>query len=668
MISIISRNRSNQCRAHYFLTVTMWEPFGTPSTNSTAYWKSGPNERGTLNVLSTCVLTLVLCAYTCLHLNIPEHKKTSLWKQFRLRAIWVVIGLAAPEVVAFIAFRQWLFARNFERQMNDRLNLNKSGASDLEQTATTEKKDERENPWTRTHSHFALMGGFAFDTHKSRINYLPYRRTRLTLTPHALRKLAEYEPDLIPDISKEDIDDKSKADWFAKSLACIQACWFIVQFVGRLAGSLPISLLEMNTFLHALCCLIIYMAWWDKPLGIDEPELIKADEGRAQKVCAWMVMNSSVGQLKPVNPAPVSDCPWACLVHDEDITRKDSNNTNKRFQASLAAANANNKIRHREDEVQFDQVASQQDPSSDSYQPCAKLYLGQKLFGFRLVYTRSSDIDPDACTNLNLGELECLRLAAELRAESSATHDWQCDWSAEMDCRQGMLKTHVSLDSSLEDQTLGTFTGSTWISRRLSNAEIVYGMLLLFAGSIYGLVHLLAWNGPFATTTERVMWRISCFIIASPFVLGLMTASVFGGFYLLYLLTSSEDIPKTDSNDPAWIIGWVGAMIFYVPLDACKSFFTEKLKVQDWRLVRMVSSVLRRSSREKSLEKVEEKKSSSSGLLLGLLFILGASACLVYVAARVFLLVECFINLAHLPPAVYVEPEWSQYLPHFGSG
>jgi hypothetical protein len=82
----------------------------------------------------------------------------------------------------------------------------------------------------------------------------------------------------------------------------------------------------------------------------------------------------------------------------------------------------------------------------------------------------------------------------------------------------------------------------------------------------------------------------------------------------------------------------------------------------------MVSSVLRRSSRTKSLENIEEKKSSSSWLLFGLLLILGALACMVYVAARVFLLVECFINLAHLPPAVYLEAEWSQYLPHFGSG
>ena len=50
-------------------------------------------------------------------------------------------------------------------------------------------------PWTRSHSHFALMGGFAFDTSMMAVNILPHGRTRLTLTASALRELATNEPD-----------------------------------------------------------------------------------------------------------------------------------------------------------------------------------------------------------------------------------------------------------------------------------------------------------------------------------------------------------------------------------------------------------------------------------------------------------------------------------------
>ncbi|KAJ4368525.1 hypothetical protein N0V86_009430 [Didymella sp. IMI 355093] len=41
---------------------------------------------------------------------------------------------------------------------------------------------------------------------------------------------------------------------------------------------------------------------------------------------------------------------------------------------------------------------------------------------------------------------------------------------------------------------------------------------------------------------------------------------------------------------------------------------------------------------------------------------------LVYSAARVYVVVECFMNLAHLPPEVYQEPSWSRYIPHFSAG
>lgn len=35
-----------------------------------------------------------------------------------------------------------------------------------------------------------------------------------------------------------------------------------------------------------------------------------------------------------------------------------------------------------------------------------------------------------------------------------------------------------------------------------------------------------------------------------------------------------------------------------------------------------------------------------------------------YVVARAFLVVECFINLAHLPDSAFLAPQWSQYFPH----
>ncbi|KAK0647995.1 hypothetical protein B0T16DRAFT_407565 [Cercophora newfieldiana] len=37
-----------------------------------------------------------------------------------------------------------------------------------------------------------------------------------------------------------------------------------------------------------------------------------------------------------------------------------------------------------------------------------------------------------------------------------------------------------------------------------------------------------------------------------------------------------------------------------------------------------------------------------------------------YLLARVYLVVESFINLSHLPKSAYEMPAWSLYVPHIG--
>jgi hypothetical protein len=161
----------------------------------------------------------------------------------------------------------------------------------------------RMQKWTRIHSHYAIMGGYAFDMRKLPINFAPNQATRLTLTPDAVLELAKHEPHLVPDISDEEIQDKSKADGFTKTFVCIQALWFLAQIIGRLAEHQPIGLLEMNTLLHALCCLIVYAGWWHKPLDIEEPTLIDAAE--ASPVCAYMIMQSDIGSKRQLHDPPL---------------------------------------------------------------------------------------------------------------------------------------------------------------------------------------------------------------------------------------------------------------------------------------------------------------------------------------------------------------------------
>jgi hypothetical protein len=129
-----------------------------------------------------------------------------------------------------------------------------------------------------THSFYAAMGGYAMDDSDSIRKFMPENITRVALVEHDLKQLVKLDLiSLVPNLSESQIRDKSKASGLAKTLVCIQATWFCVQCIFRLSQNLTICLLELNTFAHALCALLIYMVWWSKPLDVEEPSLLVGD-------------------------------------------------------------------------------------------------------------------------------------------------------------------------------------------------------------------------------------------------------------------------------------------------------------------------------------------------------------------------------------------------------
>ncbi|KAJ3724048.1 hypothetical protein C8R42DRAFT_541275, partial [Lentinula raphanica] len=79
-------------------------------------WQSGPDFRGTFDIVSTCFTTLLLCLWSAVHVDIPAHsgRLRGLW----VRVGWIFIGLITPETLLFIAYRQWSIARDIFRCAN----------------------------------------------------------------------------------------------------------------------------------------------------------------------------------------------------------------------------------------------------------------------------------------------------------------------------------------------------------------------------------------------------------------------------------------------------------------------------------------------------------------------------------------------------------------------
>lgn len=203
-------------------------------------WVSEPDRRGTFGILSACVATTLLCVWTALHLNVPLPSETR-WHwygsiRFWRKTLWLVLGLLAPDLVVYTAWYQFAEAR---KVIACKKQLEKINSHDGEVKPNVRNGNDN---WSMAHAFYAMMGGFVLQTRR---DFLPGKKDRMTLTASGVRYLLEHQPEMVPHVQEDDILDKSKASAFAKTLVCIQAAWFILQCVTRIATSLPISLLEV---------------------------------------------------------------------------------------------------------------------------------------------------------------------------------------------------------------------------------------------------------------------------------------------------------------------------------------------------------------------------------------------------------------------------------------
>jgi len=130
---------------------------------------------------------------------------------------------------------------------------------------TARKTELDDFKWTRTHGFFLQMGGFVLVDGNKRgiLGWKPlmdyYKAGRIDLS----------------DITEASINDHSKADGFAKGLALLQTCWFIVQCIARFSDHhLVLTELELITAALAVLSLAMYFLWWNKPFNAEIPIMI----------------------------------------------------------------------------------------------------------------------------------------------------------------------------------------------------------------------------------------------------------------------------------------------------------------------------------------------------------------------------------------------------------
>lgn len=131
--------------------------------------------------------------------------------------------------------------------------------------------------WTLAHMFFANMGGFAIRSNtKRRAGDIHH------LTANSLLQLMKLQGRYIKGDSlpnQEDVQDRSKSDFFAKSLTVLQILWFIVNCIARLANGLPTTQLEMSVFGMATCALFTYAILFEKPYSVKSATILLCLDG-----------------------------------------------------------------------------------------------------------------------------------------------------------------------------------------------------------------------------------------------------------------------------------------------------------------------------------------------------------------------------------------------------
>lgn len=258
----------------------------TPSNS--VNFVSSPDSRGTLDILWSCLFTLVACTWTIQHLNVPEQRKGPAgdhgswcdfkWtlKGFWTNLKWMIVTMLAPEYILGKALGDLVAAWLCRERMKD-----------------LAKEDKVE--WGLAHGFYANMGGFVgvsedeLQNEENQVNEVMAEQIPLSARSiYWLRNKERFEAGLekgaagsqnkrktkiqkLPDITTAELQDKSKGDVFVKTIAITQVFWVALQITVRAAKGLAISQLELAVAAFSVCAIITYLLLIPKPQGVRVP-------------------------------------------------------------------------------------------------------------------------------------------------------------------------------------------------------------------------------------------------------------------------------------------------------------------------------------------------------------------------------------------------------------
>jgi hypothetical protein len=271
-------------------------------------WQANPNRRGTLNIIESCVFTILACTWSIQHLNVPAPSESGCTKM-RRKIKWTILTILFPELLTAHAIAELYMAalatREYERRLrsgsmdnisirlpwwfrafrrDEPINFDKEGSPQCDSQKQVKNNRTCVMEWTLTHSYYANMGGFHLceernllltDEKSPQSNRDPPKNEPQNaftgmLLPLTANLIADHWEHIRPfNISEVEIKEKSKADFFTKAVASSQILYLVISVIVRAVRHLAFTQLELVTLAFAVCGVLTYIFRWYKPQGVE---------------------------------------------------------------------------------------------------------------------------------------------------------------------------------------------------------------------------------------------------------------------------------------------------------------------------------------------------------------------------------------------------------------
>lgn len=358
----------------------------------------------------------------------------------------------------------------------------------------------RDETWTDVHSFYVLMGGFAFDTTDLPLEekFLPHGRDQFTLSPKSFLFVARHEPSLLKVPSEAEIRNQSKGSAIMYIITLFGTVDFFALIVFRLwESSMTISLLELTVFAFLLCDFPSLGFWWNKPLDIEVPTLVRgpymkqicaltfsvlgyqmdidefaeSDRDYLAKKSFWMPSSSEdTGSLiLGMGKGPF----WSCADHLHCTVSGYCNISEGQQFGSLFQRSHNPNVARRFIDCQQCGLRIHQDDLAS-------------MNRWNLIAEGFEKYLPDGVQWENIGIMDVLRPCAT-------------------NCFPNIPSTESSSEVLMQCTAVVLFQDP-------NGRLFLRGMWSTIHGLIFGGILLLAWHGPFPSQGNRTLWRISAII------------------------------------------------------------------------------------------------------------------------------------------------------------